>query len=699
MNRHFISFISFLLLTSFALADELHLYVSPKGDDSAAGTEAEPLATLQGARDALRVMRKDGTLKPGTPVRITFKAGSYPIMTPIEFSAEDSGTADAPVTFEADRASRVRFTGSVPLEVNGQLVTDEKILAKLPEAARKKVRVWDLPALGLENVTSDQPNGAKNPLGDLQLIVNDKPQTLARWPNGGFLDVAGIPEDELAKVKEARENQKDYRTEKFQWKADPETDAHIAKWIDEAEPRAAGFWKYNWAGDMISLGEIDLETRTITPLKPGSGYGYGPITNAWYGFNLLCELDAPGEYYFDRATGKLYYYWPLIKVGNPAVTLGTDLLRLNQVSFVNFNGIIFENCRGTALKINGGEAVHLTSCIVRNTGMNGIQIDRGQNHRVAGCDVSYIDWTGISVYAGDPKTLTHCGHVIENNHIHHFSCRQMTYNPAVRVGGCGVTVSHNLIHEGPHTAVLFGGREHQFLENEVHSVCLNSGEMGAFYCGRDFTLVGNVMDGNYVHDIYNPRGQRNRAYMLDDGAAGLTIRNSWIENVAEGISLSAVGNVIENCTFVNCQPAISCWQKWENPETDYTNPGYTHAQLLTILASVPVNESPWIDRYPWLAQLQKSIDTKTLRSPETRTAIRNNRAINCADPWIMFMMGERYAYSEKTWLVEKNEVENLPADKIPTYTGKAGVYDSPERKTWPVHHEVNVGCGKLTFEK
>ncbi|MBQ6108264.1 MAG: hypothetical protein IJK97_08640, partial [Thermoguttaceae bacterium] len=98
MNRHFISIISYLLLTSFTLADELHLYVSPKGDDSAAGTFFEPLATLEGARDALRSMRKAGTLKPGTPVRITFKAGSYPIMTPIEFSAEDSGTADAPVT-------------------------------------------------------------------------------------------------------------------------------------------------------------------------------------------------------------------------------------------------------------------------------------------------------------------------------------------------------------------------------------------------------------------------------------------------------------------------------------------------------------------------------------------------------------------------------------------------------------------------
>ncbi|MCX6769190.1 MAG: beta-eliminating lyase-related protein, partial [Candidatus Micrarchaeota archaeon] len=48
----------------------------------------------------------------------------------------------------------------------------------------------------------------------------------------------------------------------------------------------------------------------------------------------------------------------------------------------------------------------------------------------------------------------------------------------------------------------------------------------AFYCGRNWTLQGNVIDHNYLHDIYNPCPQRNRAFMLDDGASGLTMTNN-----------------------------------------------------------------------------------------------------------------------------------------------------------------------------
>ena len=37
----------------------LDLYVAPEGDDGAAGTESEPLASLEGARDRLRTLRAD----------------------------------------------------------------------------------------------------------------------------------------------------------------------------------------------------------------------------------------------------------------------------------------------------------------------------------------------------------------------------------------------------------------------------------------------------------------------------------------------------------------------------------------------------------------------------------------------------------------------------------------------------------------
>lgn len=689
------------------------LYVSPNGNDAWSGqlpapnTEKTdgPFVSVVGARDALRRMRFQGKLKAGVPVVVTFQAGTYPQSDVVEFAEIDSGTADAPVIFQAEPGTAARISGSRILW-KPQKLTDEKVLAQLDPAVRNKISYWNLNSMGIRDFGVEKTKGVGAACSGLQLICADQPQILARYPNEGFMDVAGIPDSEKGKEKE----------EAFLY-----SDERPARWVNEMDPRAAGFWKHNWAGDRIALAKIDPETRTITQKTPGSSYGFGKIPNAWYGFNLLCELDAPGEYYLNRLAGELYFY-PPEGLTNPRceVTQCTDLLQFKNVRFFQLRGLTLENCRGTALKIFDGDSVQVSRCVVRNVGQTGIELTRGQNHRVAGCDVSFTDGAGISLFAcGDPKTLTHGGHVVTNCHIHHFSRRELTYSPGIGVNGCGILISHNLIHEGPHVAVLFGGRENTFEFNEIHSVCLNSGEMGAFYCGRDWTLVGNVLNGNYVHDIFNPRGQRNRAMMFDDGAAGLTVTNNLVVRVAEGISLSAVGNVIENNIFAECYPAVSCWQKWENAADDYTNPRYTHSRLLTLLEEVPVAESPWKERYPWLAQLKNSIDQKTLRAPETRTVIRGNLVWKCLDPWIQFM-GDRYAYSPQTWLLEGNftpaesaspfvsgkETDfTLRSDSEPAQKGfkplpisQMGLFRDAERASWPVRNEVNPGCGKFTYE-
>ena len=37
--------------------------------------------------------------------------------------------------------------------------------------------------------------------------------------------------------------------------------------------------------------------------------------------------------------------------------------------------------------------------------------------------------------------------------------------------------------------------------NDIHHVLLETGDAGAFYTGRDWTTQGNVLRGNFVHDI------------------------------------------------------------------------------------------------------------------------------------------------------------------------------------------------------
>ena len=44
---------------------------------------------------------------------------------------------------------------------------------------------------------------------------------------------------------------------------------------------------------------------------------------------------------------------------------------------------------------------------------------------------------------GDRKTLTPANHLVENSVVEHFSLFKRTYEPAVRLEGCGIRISHN----------------------------------------------------------------------------------------------------------------------------------------------------------------------------------------------------------------------------------------------------------------
>lgn len=692
--------------TGAVLAAEVTLHVSAQGRDTWSGLLAAPnaersdgpLASMGGARDALRRLRQGGALPKGKgAVTVRFQGGRYEQVTPVSFTAEDSGTAEAPVVFAAAPGAQVRITGGVALW-QMRALTDTNVLRRLPEAARGNVKVVSLPAQGLYDYGVEPVGSSAGPASGLQLIYGDEPMTLARWPNEGTVLVAETPEGRTGNT--------------FMYEEDAPS-----RWTDEADPRGQGYWAHDWAACAIAFERIDPATRTITQKVPGSGYGFRK-GGYWFGYNLLCELDRPGEYYLDRLDGRLYF-WPPERPGGARaeVSVGTRLVQMDEASHVQFRGLTFENCRGAAVQISGGAGVAVIGCTLRNIGHKAVTVRGGKGHRIAGCEMHRLGDGGIASRAGDERTLEHCGHVFDNNHIHDYARFSQTYGAAVQIGGCGHRVSHNLIHNGPHVAVLFGGRENVMEYNEIHSVCLTSGEMGAFYAGRDWTLVGNVVRGNYIHDIYNPRPQRNRAIMLDDGAAGIRMTGNLIVRVAEGISLSAVDNVVENNVFVECHPAVAGWQTWGTPES-FIPPKGVHAQMPEQLFALPVDGPPWKERYPQLAMLRDAIRDKTLRAPETRTRVERNVVWGGPEVWLVH--ARPYPYSADTWMVGENNlagVDPLFADaskddyrmrpESPAFkTGfkalaveKMGLYASPERAVWPVEHAVRIVCPNLTYVK
>ncbi|GLH66281.1 right-handed parallel beta-helix repeat-containing protein [Geothrix edaphica] len=92
-------------------------FVSPAGRDSwsghlsapsADGTDG-PFATLGRARDAVRALKREGG--GAGPVSVQLRGGAYYLEGPVVFGPEDSGTAQAPVSYEAYPGERPELIG------------------------------------------------------------------------------------------------------------------------------------------------------------------------------------------------------------------------------------------------------------------------------------------------------------------------------------------------------------------------------------------------------------------------------------------------------------------------------------------------------------------------------------------------------------------------------------------------------------
>ena len=100
-----LSWVIAFLLPGAALALDLH--VSPSGDDKASGRVDAPLASLEGARQAVRKLPRPLT----EPVRVIFAAGTYRITQAVAFEEKDSGEAGRAISYEAAPGAKVVISG------------------------------------------------------------------------------------------------------------------------------------------------------------------------------------------------------------------------------------------------------------------------------------------------------------------------------------------------------------------------------------------------------------------------------------------------------------------------------------------------------------------------------------------------------------------------------------------------------------
>ena len=503
-----------LILVILGLADpssaRADYYIAPTGVDTNPGTRAEPFATLERGRDAVRKLKMQGDGKLSGAVTVFLQGGLYLRAASFILGAEDSGTREAPVTYAA-------IPGELPRLI-GAAVLDGKTFARVngtPDAERfapaSRWRIWkcDLPKF-----TSSAPGpmmnfdqwGIRVTPSESELFMNGQRMILCRWPNHGDLFTEALDLKRTTK-----------------WKAPQEI------WVQGSEK-----WVWNGVTKKVSYPVVWSEL-------PDKGFHF---------FNVPEELDMAAEYYIDRVRRQLFVLPPASSPKDVKEillsTLTDPVIVLRNAAHITLRGLSIEAARGDGVLVEGGHHDTIWDCTVANVGRNGIRVE-GDHHTLLDCTIRDVGANGVSLSGGDPATGRHSGHLMAGCEVLRPGRRTgRSYAWAISMAGVGHKFSHNEVHDCIRSAVEMRGYHHIFEYNEFYDVVQEVNDQAAIYGGSGPTwgTCGSIYRHNYFHDIHGVPGCLTAAIYADcDATAGFIFGNLFAGmRSAGGNSIGVLAN-------------------------------------------------------------------------------------------------------------------------------------------------------------
>ena len=578
----------------------------------------EPGANLDAVRDRIRAWRAEDAARANEKVTVELAAGRYELKGPVSLGPEDSH-----VEWRAAPGAEVRLAGGLLVTTPPAPVADREILGLLPEKARGKVVQYDLAALGVTDwgdylynledgiqrrvanmwgqgefvMGSHPPPKGYGSVGRMELFVDDRPLTVARSAKGVVYHIESLTGPV---IEEKCREQGRSKVGKFIAKEEIPS-----AWAKEPDPFVCGCWCHDWAEQHQRIEKLDLATRAFELSKPYHQYLYAKGAY-FYGFNMLCELDEPGEWYIHRKTGKLVVWMPELEGGAPRVELSmaSRLFELEGATDVVFRGLLFETCRNTAVRMKDCRRCLVEDCTIRNVGHHAVIVEDGEACGVRGSRLYGMGGGGVWLADGNRATLKPSGHFVEDCDIHDFGRWNRMYRPGVCLSGVGMRAERNRIHDSPHAAVLYFGCNLAMRSNEVYRVCRGSKDCGAFYSGRSWMLRGNRIEGNYIHDVIGLDGAMTRTVYLDDSIAQVDVVGNRFERCTWAIFIGGAREcVVTNNVFVDCPGAIYVDKRgmnWQKPHID--------GRLKELAAKgtaygLSCRQGPYVDAFPAVKDL------------------------------------------------------------------------------------------------
>lgn len=516
------------------------VYVSPSGNDRAAGGPDNPLQTLAAAQAKVRELPRTA------PITVRLAPGVYRPADTLVFTAADSGSEKAPITWEGAGWKQTVVSGGRP--VTGW------------HPSEADPRVWQ----------ASVPAGTEFH----QLWVNGRRATRARTPNKDYLyfDTPGsyrrgqkLPTDANGQPK--------YFKDGFAYRS-----ADAAAWEAAAKaPDALVAVFHSWTASMHWIKEVRSADQRVVFRNPASGNST-PIgqwglrgkyeKNQRYVLENYREaLDSPGEWFLDSKTGTVWY-WPqadeqLATAEVIAPALG-EIVRIEPakdkvVSHLHFKGISFQHQDWnfdrdheldrqafSMAMASGVRAFRLVKssfedCEFTRIGTHGLWLEEGcQDNLVTRCHVHDTGGGGIYIGPGGeflgqevpvtaPEMQKVQRNVVDNCYVH-----DITHLLRGSIGiwvGCAAynKITHNEVSDFDYTGISVGWtwtrRKDLFLHsnlvefNRIHHTTkeILSDNAGVYVLGW---APDSVVARNVIHDIYHyPNNDFSRALYLDGNSS------------------------------------------------------------------------------------------------------------------------------------------------------------------------------------
>jgi parallel beta-helix repeat protein len=488
-----------------------------------------PIQTLVQARDAARLQRRSGNKEP---IIITIRAGTYYLPETLILGPEDSDTI-----WEAPH-------GEHPVISGGRVISGW---------TKASGAVW----------MADAPGPYFH-----QLFIDGRRATRARTPNNGFFRIDGASSQN-------KPFQLHYRGDdiKKEWAAqdDVEVVAYLA-----------------WSDLRMPIVDVD-EAAHIATLGSNPEPSNREVDARYFIENARDALDAPGEWYLDKAAEKVSYIPLQGEDMEKALVTAPTLERLVSlqgrpesggfVRNVVFRGLTFADAdwfmdaKGyadmqaatpapAAIEAVGAIGFKMEKCTIAHSGGYALALGRGSKHsQVLANELFDLGAGGVKVGESELRpndAEQNYENVIADNDIHDLG---LVYAPGV---GIWVLQSgrnqilHNHVHDLFYTAISVGwtwgygpnqSKGNLIAFNHLHGIGKEMlSDMGGIYTLGE--QPGSVIRNNLIHDIssftYGGWG-----IYTDEGSSDILIRDNIVYNCKSAGFHQHYGrdNIVRNNVF------------------------------------------------------------------------------------------------------------------------------------------------------